>query len=178
MRYVSTSIPGVLRLEPKPHVDERGTFARAWDRAEAVAHGMNGAIEQVSISTNLRRGTLRGLHYQLAPFGEDKLVRCVRGAIFDVVVDCRRGSPRYGCWEAHVLSASEGVAVYLPANVAHGFQTLENDSDVLYQIAHAYRPDAARGIRWNDPVLAITWPIPNPILSERDAGLPGFEAAE
>jgi dTDP-4-dehydrorhamnose 3,5-epimerase len=134
------------------------------------------AFVQSSVSFNSRRGTLRGLHYQAAPHGEAKLVRCTRGALFDVAVDLRDGSPTRGKWYGVELSAMNGRTLYIPAGCGHGFQTLADDTEVLYHMSTEYRADAARGIRWDDPTLDIAWPIAEPILSERDRALPAFAA--
>ncbi len=176
MKFRETDIPGVLVVVPERHEDERGFFARTWCAEEFAARGLAPAIAQCSLSRNRRRGTLRGLHYQADPYGEDKLVRCTRGAAFDVAVDLRPGSPTRGRWTSVEITAENGLALYLPPGVAHGFQTLVDDTDIFYQMAQPYRPEAARGIRWDDPALGIAWPIPDPILSPRDAALPTLEA--
>lgn len=164
-----TLIEDVLRISWEPHRDERGQFARTFCMEELAASGIPSIFEQSSISSNSRRGTLRGMHYQKEPNGEAKLVRCVRGAVYDVAVDLRPRSATYGKWVAETLTADNGVALYIPLGFAHGFQTLEDESDVLYQITPAYRPGFGVGVRWNDPTLGIDWPIAEPILSERDA---------
>ena len=176
MKFRETAIPGVVVVAPERHEDERGSFARSWCAEEFAAHGLAAALAQCSISHNRRRGTLRGLHYQAEPHGEDKLVRCTRGAAFDVAVDLRPGSPTRYRWTAVEITPGNGLALYLPRGVAHGFQTLADDTDILYQMAQPYRPEAARGLRWDDPTLAIAWPLPDPILSARDAALPTLEA--
>ena len=136
--------------------------------------GLIGEFIQCSASFNARRGTLRGMHYQRAPHAETKLVRCTRGAVFDVLLDLRPASATFRRWQAAELSADNGVAVYIPAGVAHGFQSLADASEVFYQIAERYMPEASAGVRWDDPAFGIDWPIRAPILSDRDAGYGDF----
>jgi len=150
----------------------RGHFARTYCAEEFAKHGLPNAFLQCNVSFNAHRGTLRGLHWQADPYQEGKLVRCARGAIFDVAVDLRPGSPTYGKWASAELTAANAHALYIPPGFAHGFQSLEDASEVFYQMTTAYRDGYARGMRWNDPALAITWPIADPILSDRDAALP------
>jgi dTDP-4-dehydrorhamnose 3,5-epimerase len=163
-------------LELERIEDERGWFARTFDADELRARGMNPAIAQCNASFNAHRDTLRGIHYQAEPHGESKLVRCVRGAIFDVAVDIRSDSPAYCHWHGVELSAENGSSFFIPSGVAHGFQTLTDDCEVLYQMGTPYVPDAARGVRWDDPAFAIAWPQPHGrrIISERDATYPDF----
>lgn len=157
---------------PEPRGDERGFFARTWCSREFPEHGLRANFDQASISFNEIAGTLRGMHYQVAPHGEVKLVRCTAGAIFDVVVDLRPDSPTYLQWQGEVLSAENRAALYIPEQCAHGFVTLEDKSEVLYEIAGLYEPSAARGVRWNDPALGIRWPREPARMSERDAQYP------
>jgi dTDP-4-dehydrorhamnose 3,5-epimerase len=173
---VRTPLPGVWVIEPEPIADERGSFARIYDAAEFVAHGIDPTVVQSSVSYNVRRDTLRGMHYQAAPHGEPKLVRCVRGAIYDVALDLRPDSPAYCAWYAVELDPDGGRMLSMPAGVAHGFQTLADSSEVLYQMGHEYVPEAARGVRWDDPAFAIEWPEPQGerTISERDRGYPDF----
>lgn len=152
--------------------DDRGFFARTWCREEFAAIGLAADIAQCSISYNLRRGTLRGMHYQAEPHAEAKLVRCLRGAIYDVALDLRPASPAFRRWEAVQLDDVRRQALYIPAGCAHGFQTLSDDTEVLYQITPAWAPEAGRGVRWDDPAFGIRWPIPAPFLSARDRGFP------
>ncbi|HVO14890.1 MAG TPA: dTDP-4-dehydrorhamnose 3,5-epimerase [Alphaproteobacteria bacterium] len=174
MRFRETTLPGVWLIEPEPMADERGHFARAWCARELQAQGLEGVFVQSSVSYNRRRGTLRGLHYQAAPHGEAKLVRCIQGAVFDVAVDLRAGAPTEGRWYGVELSAANGRTLYIPAGCAHGFQSLSDDAEVLYHMTAEYRPEAARGVRWDDATLGISWPIADPILSDRDRALPAF----
>ena len=154
-------------VELDRHDDERGFFARVWDPDEFGVAGLTLALAQASISRSSRSGTLRGMHFQLHPYEEAKLVRCVRGAIFDVVLDLRPRSTTYLGWHGVRLDHEEGRALYVPEGCAHGFQTLEEDTDVLYLISHRYVPEASAGVRWDDPAFAIEWPP----VSERTIGV-------
>jgi dTDP-4-dehydrorhamnose 3,5-epimerase len=176
MRFLQTPLPGAWVIEPEPIEDERGWFARTFDAGEFAARGLNPEVVQCNASFNARRDTLRGLHYQAEPHGESKLVRCVRGAIFDVAVDLRSGSPTLCRWHGVELSAENGLAFYIPAGCAHGFQTLTDGAEVLYQMGSAYVPDAGRGVRFDDPAFAIEWPQAERerVLSERDRAYPDF----
>jgi dTDP-4-dehydrorhamnose 3,5-epimerase len=176
MRFLQTPLPGAWIIELEQIEDERGSFARSFDAQEFAARGLNPAVAQCNISLNARRDTLRGMHYQAEPHGESKLVRCVRGAIFDVAVDLRPGSPTLCCWHGIELSAENRLAYYIPAGLAHGFQTLTDDTEVLYQMGNAYVPAAGRGVRFDDPAFAIEWPAPHGerVLSERDRSYPDF----
>jgi dTDP-4-dehydrorhamnose 3,5-epimerase len=177
MRFLRTPLPGAWVIELDRLGDERGWFARSFDAEEFEARGMNPAVVQCNVSANTLNGTLRGLHYQAAPHGESKLVRCARGSLFDVAVDLREDSPTRGQWHGVELSAAAGNAFYIPAGLAHGFQTLEDDTEVHYLMGDPYVPEAARGVRWDDPAFAIEWP-PAPaggrIISERDAIYPDY----
>ena len=174
MRFIPTDIPGVVRVEAEPHVDERGSFARLHCPEEFAAAGIAFAPVQTSVSRNLAAGTLRGLHHQPAPHAETKLVRVTRGRAFDVAVDLRPDSPTHRRWTAAELSAENQTALFIPQGVAHGFLTLEPDTDVLYQIAPAYRPGHEAGVRWDDPAFAIAWPAPPQVISPRDAAYPDY----
>jgi dTDP-4-dehydrorhamnose 3,5-epimerase len=167
-----TALAGAYLIEPEPHADERGFFARTYGEAEFRDLGLEPCGRQWSVSYNKRRGTLRGMHYQAEPHEETKLVRCVVGAVWDVIVDLRRASPTYGKWTAVELSQSNRLAFYIPRGFAHGFQTLAEDAELLYGISPDYVPEAARGLRWDDPTVAIAWPLPPVNLSPRDAALP------
>lgn len=175
MRFVQTSLAGVLIVELEEHVDERGSFARTWCREEMAAAGLAAELAQCSVSRNPRAGTLRGLHYQRRPHEEAKLVRCTRGAIFDVAVDLRPSSPTRGDWVGVELDPASGRALYIPEGCAHGFQTLVDETDVAYMISAPYAPDAAAGVRWDDPTIAIAWPgAAKRTISERDRALPAY----
>jgi dTDP-4-dehydrorhamnose 3,5-epimerase len=166
--FQELSIPGAWLLEPEKQEDDRGFFARAWCQREFAAHSLTTVFVQCNISFNKKKGTLRGLHYQAPPYGEAKLVRCTQGALYDVIVDLRRDSPTRGQWLAVELSAVNYRLLYIPAGIAHGFQTLADNTEIFYQMSEFYQPDAARGIRWDDPELNIPWPLPHPIISPRD----------
>ena len=168
MIFRRAALADVIVIEPERIEDERGHFARTWCRDAFAEHGIAADFVQCNTSYNHRRGTLRGLHFQSPPHGEGKLIRCTRGRVFDVAVDVRPGSATRGAWCATELSAGNGRMVYIPAGFAHGFQTLEDASELFYQMSAAHAPEAARGIRWDDPEIGIDWPIPDPIMSERD----------
>jgi dTDP-4-dehydrorhamnose 3,5-epimerase len=169
MRFIATDIPGAYLLELEPFHDERGMFARIWCEEELAEHGLTSSLSQCSISRNTRAGTLRGLHFQGPPHEEAKLVRCTRGAIYDVVLDLRADSPAHGTWFAAELTAENGSGLYVPEGCAHGFQTLVDDTEVLYLISRPYVPAAATGVRWDDSAFAIAWPpVEERTLSERD----------
>jgi len=175
VKFLETALPGVLIVEPEPIEDERGFFARTWCRRELADHGLCPDLEQCSISFNRQRGTLRGLHYQAAPHGESKLVRVTRGAVYDVALDLRPGSPSHLQWCAVTLTAENRRALYIPEGVAHGFLTLCDEAEVFYQISRTHAPEAARGVRWNDPAFAIAWPEPVTVISARDRDYPDFQ---
>jgi len=172
--FSPTDLPGVTLVDLERREDERGYFARTWCQREFGAAGLSDRLVQASVSYNRRRGTLRGLHYQTEPHGEDKLVRCTRGAVWDVVIDLRPDSPTRLRHHAVELRADTGRALFIPAGLAHGFQTLEDDTEVFYQMSEFYVPAAARGVRWNDPLFGISWPFALPILHPRDAAYPDF----
>jgi dTDP-4-dehydrorhamnose 3,5-epimerase len=174
MIFRETPLPGAWVLEPERIEDERGFFARTWSRGEFEARGLDPTLAQCSVSFNRRRGTLRGLHFQIAPHEEVKLVRVTRGTVWDVIVDLRPESPTFKRHFSVVLSAERGNQLYIPKRMAHGFQTLEDATEVYYQISAPYAPEAARGYRWDDPAFAIPWPQPVTVISERDRQLPYF----
>jgi dTDP-4-dehydrorhamnose 3,5-epimerase len=176
MRFHETPLSGLWMIELDRLEDERGWFARTFDAQEFASRGLSPAVVQCDSSFNLRRGTLRGMHYQAPPHGEPKLVRCVRGSIFDVAVDLRPDSPTFQRWHGVELSVDNGLALYIPESFAHGFQTLREETEVLYQMGHEYVPEAARGVRFDDPVFAIEWPDLDGerIVSERDRSYPDF----
>jgi len=175
MIFRETPLAGAWVLEPERLADERGFFARTYCRRDFEARGLDPAIAQCSVSFNHRRGTLRGLHFQTAPHEEVKLVRVTRGAVWDVIVDLRPGSPTLRRHFAVVLSAENRHELYIPKGMAHGFQTLEDAAEVFYQISEFYAPESARGFRWDDPAFAIPWPEPVTMISEKDQNLPLFE---
>lgn len=174
MKFTPAGLPGAWIIDIDRLGDERGFFARTFCRDEFAAHGLATNFVQCNTSFNTLRGTLRGMHLQREPHGEAKLIRCTRGAIHDVLVDLRPDSPAYCRWAAFELGADNGRMLYAPAGVAHGFQTLADASEVFYQMAAMYRPEAAAGVRWNDPAFGIEWPLADPILSAKDAGYGDF----
>lgn len=176
MRFLPSRLPGAFLIELEPHGDERGFFARTYCADEFRARGLEPLGCQASLSYNETKGTLRGLHFQCAPHEEAKLVRCVKGAIFDVIVDLRRESPCFGGWEAFELTAENRRSLYVPRGMAHGFQTLVDGSEVYYQISTPFEPDARRGVVWSDPELAIPWPQAQRTISQADRELPAFSA--
>jgi dTDP-4-dehydrorhamnose 3,5-epimerase len=177
MRFTQTPLPGVWVIDLDLLSDERGWFARTFDAEDFQARGLTPAVVQCNASFNARRNTLRGMHYQAEPHGESKLVRCVRGAIFDVAVDLRPRSGSFRSWHGVELSAENGRALYIAAGLAHGFQTLTDDCEVLYQMGHRYVPEASRGVRWDDPAFAIQWPALDGerVISDKDRSYPDFE---
>lgn len=177
MIFRETPLSGAWLLEPERFEDERGFFARTWCRRELEEHGLDPTLAQCSVSYNHRRGTLRGLHFQAAPHEEIKLVRVTRGAIWDVIVDLRPSSPTFLRHFSVVLSEEEGNQLYVPKGMAHGFLTLEDASEVSYQISEFYVPEAARGYRWDDPTFAIPWPEAVTVISEKDRNLPVFSSS-
>lgn len=176
LRFRETEIAGVVVVESDPVLDERGSFSRTYCRREFGEHGIDFVPVQISFSTNTRRGTLRGLHFQAPPQSEAKLVSCTRGAAFDVAVDLRADSPTYGHWSAVELTSASRNALYIPPGCAHGFQTLEHGTELLYLISEFYDPALQRGVRWDDQTLAVEWPQEVAVISDNDRRLPGLEA--
>jgi dTDP-4-dehydrorhamnose 3,5-epimerase len=174
MTFTSIGLPGAFRIDAARHDDERGFFARTWCTREFETHGLNPRVVQTSVSQNRAKGTLRGMHYQAAPHAEAKLVRCTRGSIYDVIVDLRPESSTFKRHFGAVLTAENYTALYVPEGFAHGFLTLEDDSEVLYHISEFYEPAAARGVRWDDPAFGIAWPGEVAVISERDRTYPDF----
>jgi dTDP-4-dehydrorhamnose 3,5-epimerase len=172
--FTETPVMGAFLMDLEPREDERGFFARTWCERECGERGMNLRIAQCNVSFNKKQGTLRGLHYQAAPFQEAKLVRCTRGAIYDVAVDLRPDSPSFKRHVAAVLSAGNRRMLYIPEGCAHGFQTLEDDTEIFYQMSERYSADHARGVRWDDPVFGIEWPAAERIMADRDRTYPDF----
>lgn len=176
MRFEPTSVAGAWLLEPEPHRDERGFFATLWETSDSRERGLETAFELCALSHNRQAGTLRGMHYQAAPREEVKVIRCVRGAIYDVLLDLRPDSPTYRRWTARELTAENRLAFYAPRGIAHGFQTLTDDAEVLYFISAPYDSALARGVRWNDPAFGIHWPLVPTVMSERDRTFPDAPA--
>jgi dTDP-4-dehydrorhamnose 3,5-epimerase len=176
VRFVETRLPGAYLVELERREDERGSFARTWCSDELEAHGLSTEVSQCSLSRNRKAGTLRGLHFQSAPHEEVKLVRCTRGAIFDVIVDLREGSETEGEWIGIDLTAEAGNALYVPKGFAHGFQTLVDETEVFYMMSDPYVPEAATGVRWDDPAFGIDWPAAAArTISERDLTWPDYK---
>ena len=172
MIFRETGLKGAYVIELEPHIDDRGQFVRTWCREEFASHGLDIELVQGGVSINPEQGTVRGLHWQEAPHGEAKLVRCVRGAIYDVIVDIERSSPTFGDWTGVTLTPQSRLMLYVPKGLAHGFQTLVNDTEVSYLLSSAHVATAGRGLRYDDPALAIGWPLPVSRISDRDRSWP------
>lgn len=173
MKLTPAGLEGSFLIDLTRIGDDRGFFARIWDDAWAEELGVPTRNVQTNLSTNRYRGTIRGLHWQEAPYGESKLLRCTRGAVFDVAVDLRPGSPTYRQWQGHRLGTDDRRMVFVPAGCAHGYQALEDESEVSYQVSHPYVPGSEHGLRWNDPALQIAWPITEGVIvSGKDAAWP------
>ena len=174
MIFAGTTLKGAFIIELEKHEDERGFFARSFCEKESEEHGLNPRIVQCNISYNKKKGTLRGMHYQIAPYEEVKLVSCIRGAIHDVIIDLRPDSPTYCQWFAVELGAENYKVLYVPEGFAHGFQTLEDNTVVFYQMSEFYHPECARGVRWDDPAFGIRWSLSNRVMSKEDLSYPDF----
>jgi dTDP-4-dehydrorhamnose 3,5-epimerase len=175
--FTETKLPGAFLVEVERRVDERGFFARAWCEREFKEHGLETRHVQSNLAYNVRRGTLRGMHYQVAPHAETKLVRCFRGSIYDVVIDLRPESPTFKQWLGVVLTAENRRMLLVPEGFAHGYQTLEDDVEIFYQVSEFFTPEAERGVRWDDPAFAIEWPDASErIISDKDRAWPDFGA--
>lgn len=168
MIFSETSLAGAYIIELEPIKDERGFFARTWCAKEFEEHGLSSDLKQCNLSYNIKCGTIRGLHYQIAPYREVKLVSCISGSIYDVIVDLRKDSPTFLQWQAFELSDHNRRMIYIPEGFAHGFQTLQDDTSVFYQMGEFYHQECARGLRWDDSVFSIEWPIRNMIISKQD----------
>lgn len=178
MIFTETKLHGAFIIDPEKRGDERGFFARTWCAKEFAAHGIPATMVQGNLSTNVRRGTLRGMHFQAAPHQEDKLVRCTKGAIYDVIVDLRPQSPTYRQWIGAELSAENYRMLFVPKDFAHGYQTLTDGAEVTYLVSAEYAPAAARGLRHDDPALGIDWPMPVTVISQADSTWPLLAEAE
>jgi dTDP-4-dehydrorhamnose 3,5-epimerase len=174
MIFSELGVAGAFHIVPERLEDQRGFFARSWDRQEFAEHGLNPVLAQCNISWNKRASTLRGMHLQQTPFEETKLIRVTRGSIHDVVLDLRHGSPTFGKHAGVLLTADSREMVYVPEGCAHGFLTLEDDTEVFYQMSEIYSPQHARGIRWDDPAFGIHWPAEISVISDRDRSFPDF----
>ena len=168
MKFVETSLKGSYIIELEKLEDERGFFTRMWDEEIFQNKKLNSRLVQISLSSNKKKGTLRGMHFQEKPFEETKIVRCVKGKIFDVIIDLRSNSKTYKKWISIELNSNDLKMIYIPEGFAHGFQTLEDNTEVMYQMSNWFSPEHAKGIRWNDQEFNITWPINEPIISKKD----------
>ena len=177
MRFHETPLPGACTIELDKRGDDRGFFARAFCQDEFRAQGLVTDILQINDSLSAHKGTLRGMHYQLAPASETKIVRCIRGALWDVMLDLRPDSPTFGQWFGTELTAENRRMMYVPRGFAHGFITLADDTEAFYMVDAAYAPDQERGVRWNDPKFAINWPLQPTVISDKDANHPDFDPA-
>lgn len=177
MIFTEIALQGVWIVDLQQINDERGFFARSFCRDEFAARGLKTAVAQCNVSFNKVKGTLRGMHFQLPPKAEAKLVRCTRGAIYDVIIDLRPESSTYCRWVAVELTGENRRALYVPEGCAHGFQTLEDDSEVFYQMYEFFAPESAAGVRWDDPLFRIDWPLKNPVVSAKDQSYPDFVRA-
>ena len=174
--FKETKLKGAFVIEPEKFEDVRGFFARSFSQQEFRDRGLQAEFVEAGISFNKRKHTTRGMHYQVPPHTQAKLVRCTRGAIYDVLIDMRPGSPTYKQWFAQELTGENRLMLYIPENFAHGFQTLEDGSEVFYQLSERYSPESERGFRWDDPAFAIQWPVTEGIIiNDRDRGYPDFE---
>jgi dTDP-4-dehydrorhamnose 3,5-epimerase len=174
VRFTEAAIGGVYVIDIEPVEDHRGFFARTFCEDELRARGLETHIAQSSIAVTARKGTLRGMHYQREPWGEVKLVRCTRGAVYDAVIDLRPRSSTFRQWFAVELTADNRRLLYVPKGLAHGYQTLEDDTEISYQMSTPYHPEAAAGVRWNDPAFGVRWPIDVTAIADRDAAYPDF----
>jgi dTDP-4-dehydrorhamnose 3,5-epimerase len=176
MIFTETKLKGAYVLDPERREDHRGFFARTWCRREAEALGLNPNVVQINTTLSIRKGTVRGMHYQLAPYEEVKVVRCTRGALFDVIVDLRPESPTYTQWFSVELTADNRRMLYVPEGFAHGSQTLTDDTELFYQASQFYAPDFARGLRFDDPLFDIEWPLQVEVISDADRSWPDYLA--
>ncbi len=174
MKFIPTPLAGAYIIDLEPIRDDRGFFARSYCQQEFIQHGLNPHLVQCNISHNSHRGTLRGMHYQIAPHEETKLVRCNRGSIYDVIIDLRPDSATFKQWTGVELTATNQRTLYIPSGFAHGFQTLEAETEVFYQMSEFYYPESARGVRWNDPAFAVQWILETVIMSDRDQSYADF----
>ena len=176
MIFTETKIAGAFIVELEPLLDDRGFFALSWSEREFARRGLESRLAECNVSFNRKKGTLRGMHYQQSPHGQAKLVRCTRGAIFDVIIDLRPDSATFRQWIGVELTADNHLALYIPKDFAHGFQTLTSESEILYHMSSPYVPDSGRGVRWDDPAFGIEWPDDVRLINSRDAAYPDFIA--
>ena len=175
MKFVETTLKGAFVVEIEKLTDDRGFFARSWCQKEFDDHGLNSRLVQTNVSFNRKKGTLRGMHYQIAPYQECKLIRCTRGAIYDVIIDLRLDSPTYKQWIGVELTADNYTMFFVPEDFAHGFITLMDNTEITYQVSQFYVPGAEKGIRFNDPTFNIQWPLEVGVISDKDRTWPDFE---
>lgn len=174
MIFTETKLAGAFVIEVEKIEDERGFFARTFDREEFASHGLNPNLAQCNVSFNKKKGTLRGMHFQAAPHEEAKLVRCTRGAMYDAIIDLRPESPTFRQWTSAELTAENRRMLYIPEGFAHGFQTLEDDTEVFYQMSEFFHPESGRGVRFDDPSFGVEWPPGEKVISEKDRKYPDF----
>lgn len=177
MIFTETKLKGAFIVELEKFEDERGFFALSWSEEAFGARGLDSSLVECNVSFNKKKGTLRGMHYQASPHGQAKLVRCTRGAIYDVIIDLRTASPTFKNWASVELTANNHRALYVPTDFAHGFQALEDDSEILYQMSSPYVPGSGRGIRWNDPAFGVEWPLEVAVINGRDSSYDDFNPA-
>ncbi len=175
MIFSETKLKGAFIVDIEPIEDARGFFARSWCQEEFKRHALNPRLEQCNISFNKKNGTLRGMHFQLSPHQEAKLVRCTKGNIYDVIIDMRLESETFREWIGIELSADNRRMLYVPEGFAHGYQTMEDDSEIFYQVSESYHPESERGVRWDDPLIGIAWPMAQPLISDKDRSWPRLE---
>lgn len=175
MIFTETKLSGVYVIDIEKFEDERGFFARSWDRKKFDEIGLNPNLVQCNISFNIQKGTVRGMHFQKSPHEEDKIVRCTKGKIFDVIIDLRKDSSTFGKWEGFELSEDNHKILYIPKGFAHGFQTMEDNSEIFYQMSEYFMPEYASGLKWNDPSFKIVWPLPISIISKKDLSYSDFK---
>lgn len=176
MIFKETKLKGAYLITPERFEDERGFFALSWCAKEFEEHGLNWKLKQCNISFNKRKGTVRGMHYQAAPFEQAKLVRCTMGALYDIILDLRADSETFKQWQGFNLSADNREMLFIPEGFAHGFQTLSDETEVFYQMSDFYVPEAGMGVRWNDPAFSIRWPLEVSVIAERDANYPDYQS--
>lgn len=175
MIFHQTELQGAFLIQLDKITDHRGFFARAWCEKEFAEHGLTAVVHQANVSFNIKAGTMRGMHYQVEPYGEAKTVRCTRGAIYDVIIDLRKDSPTYRRWFGVELTADNYTMLYVPEHFGHGFLTLTDSTEVTYQVSEFYTPGAEQGIRYNDPSIGIRWPHEVQVISDKDAGWPDYD---
>jgi dTDP-4-dehydrorhamnose 3,5-epimerase len=174
MTFKETKLEGSFLIQIDKFEDSRGFFALSWSRSVFASRGLNSDLAECNISFNKAKGTIRGMHYQAAPHGQVKLVRCTMGSIYDIIIDLRVNSPTFRQWIGVELTSENRMMLYIPKDFAHGFQTLEDDTEVFYQMSQVYNAESGRGVRWNDPAFKITWPAPVSAINHRDAGYADF----